>query len=120
MLKAVIGHSIDNRKTYLLKCFSVHYWSVCSTMLVAMNCISFLIEYSLSSFLILFISTTLQRLLEKTVLPSSALYPSLPCLKTSMNTRVTRLGDFLHFGQLFKAFDNNEFAQISYSLGQFL
>ena len=33
---------------------------------------------------------------------------------------VTRLGDFLHFGQPFKAFDNNNFAQISYILSQFL
>ena len=31
---------------------------------------------------------------------------------------VTRLGDFLHFGQLFKAFGNNNFAQISYILSQ--
>ena len=33
---------------------------------------------------------------------------------------VTRVGDFLHFGQLFKAFCNNEFAQISYILRQLL
>ena len=33
---------------------------------------------------------------------------------------VTRFGDFLHFGRLFKAFGNNYFAQISYSLVQFL
>ena len=33
---------------------------------------------------------------------------------------VTRLGDFLHFGQQFKAFGNNKFAQISYILSQFL
>ena len=33
---------------------------------------------------------------------------------------VTRLGDFLHFGQPFKAFGNNKFAQISYILRQFL
>ena len=33
---------------------------------------------------------------------------------------VTRLGDFLHFGQLLKAFDNNLFAQISYILRDFL
>ena len=32
---------------------------------------------------------------------------------------VTRVGDFLHFGQLFKAFCNNEFAQIYYILRQF-
>ena len=30
-----------------------------------------------------------------------------------------RLGDFLHFGQQFKAFGNNKFAQISYILSQF-
>ena len=33
---------------------------------------------------------------------------------------VTRLGDLLDFGQLFEAFCNNEFAQISHILGQFL
>ena len=33
---------------------------------------------------------------------------------------VTRLGDLLHFGQPFKAFENNNFAQISYILSQFL
>ena len=27
---------------------------------------------------------------------------------------------FLHFGQLFKAFGNNDFAQVSHILGQFL
>ena len=38
------------------------------------------------------------------------------CLASS----VTRLGDFLDFGQLFKAFGSNWFAQISYILRQFL
>ena len=34
---------------------------------------------------------------------------------------VTRLGDLLDFGQLFKAFGNNQYAQISYkSLRQFV
>ena len=33
---------------------------------------------------------------------------------------VTRLGDLLHFGQLFKAFGNNLFAQIFQILSQFL
>ena len=33
---------------------------------------------------------------------------------------VTRLGDFLDFGQLFKALSNNEFAQISHILRHFL
>ena len=33
---------------------------------------------------------------------------------------VTRLGDFLHFGQRFKAFGNNKFAQISCILRQFM
>ena len=32
---------------------------------------------------------------------------------------VTRFGDFLDFGQPFKAFCNNLFAQISYILGKF-
>ena len=33
---------------------------------------------------------------------------------------VTRLGNLLDFGQSFKAFGNNYFAQISYILRQFL
>ena len=33
---------------------------------------------------------------------------------------VTRLGNFLHFGQQFNAFGNNKLAQISYILSQFL
>ena len=33
---------------------------------------------------------------------------------------VTRLGNLLDFGQLFKAFGNNQFAQISYIFRQFL
>ena len=37
------------------------------------------------------------------------------CLPAS----VTRLGDFLHFGQLFKACGNNYFAQIAHILGKF-
>ena len=32
---------------------------------------------------------------------------------------MTRLGDLLDFGQLFKAFGNNQFAQISYIIRQF-
>ena len=35
-------------------------------------------------------------------------------------TSVTRLGDLLDFGQVFKAFGNNKFAQISHILRQFL
>ena len=34
-------------------------------------------------------------------------------------SNVTRLGDFLHFGQLFKACCNNYFAQIAHILGNF-
>ena len=34
-------------------------------------------------------------------------------------TSVTRLGDLLHFGQLFKTCGNNYFAQIAYILGNF-
>ena len=33
---------------------------------------------------------------------------------------VTRLGDLLDFGQLFKAFGNNQFAQISHILREIL
>ena len=38
----------------------------------------------------------------------------------SSSNSVPRLGDLLHFGQLFKAFDNNVFFQISHILRQFL
>ena len=38
----------------------------------------------------------------------------------SLVSSVTRLGDFLEFGQLFKAFGNNLFPQISHILRQFL
>ena len=37
-----------------------------------------------------------------------------------IRSSVTRLGDLLDFVQLFKAFGNNYFAQISYILRQFL
>ena len=37
-----------------------------------------------------------------------------------INVSVTRLGDLLDFGQLFKARGNNKFAQISHILRQFL
>ena len=33
---------------------------------------------------------------------------------------VTRFGDFVHFGQLFKAFGNNRFTQIAHIVKQFL
>ena len=35
-------------------------------------------------------------------------------------TSVTRLGNLLDFGQLFEAFDNNEFVQTSHILRHFL
>ena len=38
----------------------------------------------------------------------------------NLSISVTRLGDFSDFGQLFKAFGNNQFAQISHILRQFL
>ena len=38
----------------------------------------------------------------------------------SISASVTRLGDFFNFGQLFKAFGNNQFAQIFHILRQFL
>ena len=40
--------------------------------------------------------------------------------RVKLATSVTRLGDLLDFGQLFKAFGSNLFAQISYILRQFL
>ena len=44
----------------------------------------------------------------------------IPLSYGSTPTSVTRLGDLLDFGQLFKAFGNNYFAQISHILRQFL
>ena len=38
---------------------------------------------------------------------------------TWMTTSMTRLGDLLHFGHLFKACGNNYFAQIAPILGNF-
>ena len=40
--------------------------------------------------------------------------------RTRAITSVTILDDLLNFGQLFKAFGNNKFAQISHILRQFL
>ena len=37
-----------------------------------------------------------------------------------LTSSVTRLGEFLHFGQLFKDFGNNDFAQVSHILRQIL
>ena len=37
-----------------------------------------------------------------------------------VGSSVARLGNFLHFGQLFKVFGNNSFAQISHIVRQFL
>ena len=37
-----------------------------------------------------------------------------------IDTTVTILGNLMNFGQLFKAFGNNYFAQISHILRQFL
>ena len=39
--------------------------------------------------------------------------------KAAEAASLTRLGDLLHFGQLFKAFGNNYFAQITHILGNF-
>ena len=41
-------------------------------------------------------------------------------VKVSIRTSVTRLGDILHFGQLFKACGNNYFAQIAHILAIFV
>ena len=40
-------------------------------------------------------------------------------MSLNIPSSVTRSGDLLDFGQLFEAFCNNEFVQISYILGQF-
>ena len=50
----------------------------------------------------------------------SHIHTRTPYLSNTPTTNVTRLGDFLHFGQFFKAFGNNDFAQISHMLRQFL
>ena len=48
-------------------------------------------------------------------------YLPLPGTNTNMWVgSVTRLGDFLDFGPLFKAFSNNQFVQISHIPRQFL
>ena len=51
---------------------------------------------------------------------SDGISPEGKLTETMNITSVTIVGDFLHFGQLFKAFCNNEFAQISYIIRQFL
>ena len=49
------------------------------------------------------------------------LYTDLVCQNGwSIRISVTRSGDLLDFGQLFKAFGNNKFAQISHIPRQFL
>ena len=40
--------------------------------------------------------------------------------QTLLVTRVTRLGEFMHFGKLFKAGGNINFAQIAHIIRQFL
>ena len=52
--------------------------------------------------------------------PALSISIFIPFIAISITTNVTRLGDLLDFGQLFKAFGNNLFAQISYILRQFL
>ena len=42
------------------------------------------------------------------------------CITLQNIISVARLGDFLNFGQIFKAFGSNYFAQISHILRQFL
>ena len=41
-------------------------------------------------------------------------------LNVSVQNSVTRLGDLLQFGQIFKAFGNSYFAQIARNFKQFL
>ena len=55
----------------------------------------------------------------------SHFYLQIDCFQWTLHGRyvvpsVTRLGDFLEYGQLFKAFGNNLFAQISLIFRQFL
>ena len=54
---------------------------------------------------------------EATALPTEP--PPLPLILLFISGSVTRLGDFLHFGQLFKAFGNNYFTQIANIVMQF-
>ena len=42
------------------------------------------------------------------------------CWEEQVKNSVTRLGDLLHFGQLFKVCGNKYFAQIAYIFIQFL
>ena len=49
-------------------------------------------------------------------MPRHCIFLSLSCIYLLCS--VTRLGDFLDFGQLFKAFGTNYFAQISHILRQ--
>ena len=43
----------------------------------------------------------------------------MSCSEKWSSTSVARLGNLLHFGQLFKACGNNYFAQIAHTLGNF-
>ena len=47
-------------------------------------------------------------------------YSTVTTLIVFIPIRVTRFGDLLDFGQVFEAFGNNKFAQISHILWQFL
>ena len=51
---------------------------------------------------------------------SSNSVPVLNIEVSYLGSSVTRLGNLLDFGQLFKAFGNNYFVQISYILTHFL
>ena len=52
--------------------------------------------------------------------PRNSLQNGMPRRQWDFVTSVTRFGDLLYFGQLFKAFGSNKFAQISHILRQFL
>ena len=61
--------------------------------------------------------TSFQLTSPKMTFPSTG---TLPYASQGVLNSVTRLGDLLHFGQLFKACGNNYFARISHILRQFL
>ena len=58
---------------------------------------------------------------EPTTIPTIPFSQKIKIFVSHMRrSSVTRLGDLLDFGQLFKAFGNNQFAQISHIRRQFL
>ena len=66
-----------------------------------------------------FSSSDMNGWLRASSLTKMAQKKSLQMTKGDLTDSVTRLGDLLHFGQLFKACGNNYFAQIDHIWGNF-